>query len=309
MGRVSPSLGSGWVGSGGDNSPEGKAKRLPDLWYNYITYRLQGRLSQVKRLVIAFLVIGILLLGACAPTRISEPPIPAHFTTYTDELGLFSISYPPDWELALSEIEGLTQAAEGYSKAIGSEGSLKGGSRAVFLAGVPYGTGYNPNVSVIILPSGEGNWKLEDLVEAAVQRGYMKDAEEYHEFSRTKTVVDGREAIILDCEAKYPVIGSGHLLIMYVRDNDNNLVWGVTCGVLSSKDFSDFETDFHAIVRSLRILKSSTTSQVGGGMLDAILGGRMLDTILTAAIVALPLAIICGLVAVIRGLIQRRKMR
>ena len=36
---------------------------------------------------------------------------------------------------------------------------------------------------------------------------------------------------------------------------------------------------------------------------------EMLDTILTEAIVVLPLAIICGLVAVIRGRIKRRKMR
>ncbi len=207
----------------------------------------------MKRLILAILVIGVLLLGACAPTSVSDSAIPVHFTTYTDEAGLFSISYPPDWELALSQIEGLTRDVEDYLKGIGSEGSLEGG-RVVFFAGITYETGHNPNVSVVVTPSGEGEWKLEDLVEAVVQRGYMKDAEEYHEFSRTKIVVDGREAIILDCEAKYPLVTAElRVLTMYLRDN--KLMWAVTCGVLPPKDFSDFENDLHAIVRSLRILK------------------------------------------------------
>ncbi len=207
----------------------------------------------MKHLILAILVIGVLLLSACAPAPTSEPPIPAHFTTYTDEAGLFSISYPPDWELALSKIEGLTQDVEDYLKGIKSEGSLAGG-KVVFFAGVPYETGHNPNVSVVVTPSGEGKWKLEDLVEAVVQRGFMKDAEEYNEFSRAKTVVDGREAIILDYEAKYPLfLGELHALTMFLRDN--KLVYVVTGSVLSPKDFSDFESDLHAIVRSLRILK------------------------------------------------------
>ena len=38
---------------------------------------------------------------------IVEPEIPAHFSTHTDEMALFSISYPPDWEPALSVMEEL----------------------------------------------------------------------------------------------------------------------------------------------------------------------------------------------------------
>jgi len=206
----------------------------------------------MKRLVLAFLVVWLLLLGACAPTRVSEPAIPVHFATYTDKAGLFSISYPPDWEIALSKIEHLTQDTEDYLKGIGSEGSLAGG-KVVFFAGIPHEAGHNPNMSVMVTPVGEGKWKLEDLVEAVVQRGYMKDAEEYHEFSRTKIIVDGREAIILDYEAKYPFLGAVRALIMFLRDN--KVGWVVGGGVLPPKDFSDYEADLHAIVRSLRILK------------------------------------------------------
>jgi hypothetical protein len=40
----------------------------------------------------------------------SEPP--AHFTTYTDEDGLFSISYPQEWEILTSRIEEVEKAIE-----------------------------------------------------------------------------------------------------------------------------------------------------------------------------------------------------
>jgi len=203
----------------------------------------------MKRLALPFLIVGLLLLGACAPASVSEPTIPAHFTTY--KLGLFSISYPSDWELASSMfIEGITRDVENYLRDIGSIGSLAGGE-VVFFGGIPYETGYNPNVNVIVILSSEGRWELEDLIDA-VQREYMNDAEEYYEFSRTKTVVDGSEAIILDCAAKYPSLGEWHSLQMFLRDNNNNLLWIVTCSVIPPKDFSDFEDDFYAIVKSLR---------------------------------------------------------
>lgn len=216
----------------------------------------------MKGIFLSILVVGLLLLCACSPARISEPPIPAHFTTYTDESGLFSISYPPEWELALSKIEAMTHETEEYMRDIGSEGSLATGGKVIFFAGIPYQTGHNPNVSIMVAPAGGTRGTLEDLVEVAVRQGYMKDAEEYHEFSRTKIVVDGRGAIILDCEAKYPLTTAElRVLTMYLRDSkvsgnfltDN--VWMVTAGVYPTNNFSDYEADLYAIVRSLRILK------------------------------------------------------
>ena len=187
-----------------------------------------------------------------ASSPLSEPPIPAHYTTYTDEAGLFSISYPPGWELDFSVIEGITEDLEAYLKDIKSKGSLTE-AKLVFFAGVPWEKGHNPNVKVIVGPSGERKYNLEDLVEIAVEQGYKKDTEEYQEFSRTKTVVDGREAIILDFDAKYPLMDRSSGLIMFIRDDTH--FWAITCGTMPPKDFSDFESDFHAIVKSLRILK------------------------------------------------------
>ncbi len=195
----------------------------------------------MKHLILAIIAIGLLLFGGCAPTKVSEPSITAHFTTYTDKSGLFSISYPLEWEPGFSLIEGNT----------------------IFVAGKPYQDGYNPNVSILLLPykqtlllpyqpADESAWKLEDFVEVKVQEE-IKLFKEYHENSRTTIVVGGKEAIVLDSQSEFPGFGTTRSLKMYVRND--KLVWEVICGVLPANNFSDFETDFHAIVRSLRILK------------------------------------------------------
>ncbi len=191
---------------------------------------------------ITFLLVGLLLLGACAPARVSDPSIPAHFTTYRDKAGLFTISYPSNWELAFSLIDN---------------------SNTIFVAGKPYQDGYNPSVSILLLPykqtlllpyqpTDDSAWKLEDFVEVKVQEE-IKLFKEYHENSRTTIVVGGKEAIVLDSQSEFPGFGTTRSLKMYVRND--KLVWEVICGVLPANNFSDFATDFHAIVRSLRILK------------------------------------------------------
>lgn len=168
------------------------------------------------------------------------PSIPANFTTYTDKAGLFSISYPSKWALALSLIEGNT----------------------IFIAGQPYQDGYNPNVSILLLPykqslllpyqPTDSAWKLEDFVEVRVQEAIKFVSKEYYEYSRTKIVVGGSEAIVVDSEST--TLGMKiRGLKMYVRNGTQ--VWMVICGVLPATNFSDYEADFHAIVNSLRILK------------------------------------------------------
>jgi hypothetical protein len=264
---------------------------------------MRVRLSQMKRLGLVFLFVWILSLVACTPTSVSEQPIPAYFTTYTDKAGLFSISYPPNWELGLSEMKGITQSLNDYWKGIKPERTPVEESAVVFFAGVPYNTGYNPNVSVLFIHAGEGKWKLEDFVEVLVQKGLMKDTEEYQIFSRNKAIVDGKEAIILEFEAKYPTMGKFHALDMYMRDG--RMLIKVGCGVMPPKDFTDFKTDLYTIVRSLRILKGTSSAEAPGDSW----GVTMLDVAIKGAITVLPLAIIAGLSVFILKLIERRKKK
>jgi hypothetical protein len=47
-------------------------------------------------LSVLVVALAIAVPGCAEKEAHTEPEIPAHFTTYTDEAGLFSISYPPD---------------------------------------------------------------------------------------------------------------------------------------------------------------------------------------------------------------------
>lgn len=204
---------------------------------------------EIKKLSLLILVIAFLPLGVCAQ---SESSIPTNFTTYIDEINLFSISFPTDWVPAFSIIESLKQWTDNYMNSIDEKGSLEK-SNIVFFGGVPLDSGhYNPNISILAEPLGDDNVKLEDMVEDLV-REYKKVAEKYREFSRTKTIIDGRKAIILEFEARFPNLVLVHCLVMFTVID--KFGWAITCTVCPPLNFYDFKVDLYAIVKSFKILK------------------------------------------------------
>ena len=217
-------------------------------------YSKVGRLRYMMFCALSGLLVALMTaVPGCAeekPPPLAEPAIPAHFTTYTDEANLFSISYPPDWELALSLIEGLEQATKEIIKSIETDVPLERSS-AIFFVGVPTEEGYAPNVNIGVESLPGGGWTLDEAVEASI-RGIKQVVEEYHEFSRVKTTVGGREAVIIDSEVDFPGLGRLRALQMCVLVG--KVAWFVTC-TPPAGEFSQWEDDFHDIVRSLRILK------------------------------------------------------
>ena len=98
----------------------------------------------MKRLALTFLIVWFLLLSGCgAPatptTPVSEPLIPTHFATYTDEARFFSISYPPDWMPFPSSLEGIPVSKD-FFKVYDSDASLVG-LFFVFIAEAPRESG------------------------------------------------------------------------------------------------------------------------------------------------------------------------
>ena len=219
-----------------------------------------SREAEVKTKWQPFLFVGLILLltssviGCPAPVVeepvVEEPPIPAHFTTYTDEANLFSISYPPDWELALWAIEDLEQFTKELIESIESGLPLERVS-AIFFAGVPTETGYSPNVNIAVESLPGVGWTLDKYVEAGI-RELKVFVEDYHEFSRVKTTIGEREATIVEYEGTLPQLGKFHWLLMSILVGET--AWTVTCATELGK-FDESEDDFYAIVRSLRILK------------------------------------------------------
>lgn len=179
-----------------------------------------------------------------------EPAIPTHFTTYTDELGLFSISYPPEWEPDLGVIEETEQAIEDIISSIASDLPV-GEASLLFMAGLPTIIGHNPNVNIVVEPLS-GIMLTHDEVVTAEIEGLKAVISDYHEFSRVKTTIDNRTATIIELQGT--IAGFGTYRYVQMVFIVSKTVWVVTCTALPD-EYSKWEDDFDAIVRSLRILK------------------------------------------------------
>lgn len=209
----------------------------------------------IRKLAITFTMTIILSLLAvsCAaptltPTTTSEPEIPAHFTTYTSE-GLFSISYPPDWVPATSIMGEVFEATKEWMESIAPETQMEG-VQILFLGGILTEEGYYPGVNIVIGPRSAGYWALDEIVEVESQWG-RENLQKYREYSQVRTVVDGRDAIIVDCEDYDPDMGTWRTIQLYMTKD--KFLWVVTCSA-ESDDFNDYEDTFSDIVRSIRIL-------------------------------------------------------
>jgi len=193
-------------------------------------------------------IIVIVVIATHTPTSMEpEPAIPAHFTTYTNEWGLFSISYPPEWELDLESMEETEQSCQEIISSITSDIPV-GEAHFLFMAGLP---GEGSNVNIVVEPLPATISAHDEMVAVAIESLKLV-VSDYHEFSRVKTTIDNRTATIIDCQATAAGLGTYHWVFMCCIVNKT--MWSVTCTTLPD-DYNEWEDDFDAIVRSLRILK------------------------------------------------------
>lgn len=206
---------------------------------------------------IAVFVVGAVVSAVmvAAPSSVArqevltsgEPDIPSHFSTHTEE-GVFSISIPAEWSVAPDVI------VEEWAKAI-AESLTSGGDSAdveyLFLAGVMSSDGYYPAVSVVTYPRTLLAWTLDAVVRGESQ-WERENMQGYHEHSQVKTLVGGKEAILVNWEVQEPGRGMWQYFELYTLDG--GVVWKVTCASQKG-DFDTFAGDFDSVVRSLRILR------------------------------------------------------
>ena len=121
----------------------------------------------------------------------------------------------------------------------------------LFIAGLPTVTGLNPNFNIGVSPLPETMWTHDELVTAAIE-GHKEVFPDYHEFSRVKTTVGNRTATIIEFQGSVTGLDTYRFVQMICLVGKT--VWGVTCTTLPD-DYSEWEDDFDAIVRSLLILK------------------------------------------------------
>jgi hypothetical protein len=180
-----------------------------------------------------------------------DPEIPPTFTTYTDYTELFSISYPSDWDLALNYIPDFEKDTKEIANSLKTGLPIERHS-TIFIA---YGNNCiscvstNIVVEPILEQTSEGVSTLDQMVEAIVMRMKIEPFQDYREFSRVRTTIDGREAAIVDCEA-IAYEKKRHYIILITLAGKT--AWRVVCSS-TAEDYASWEKDFYAIVRSLRI--------------------------------------------------------
>jgi hypothetical protein len=202
------------------------------------------------------LIVSTFLLPTigCSPKALAtEWTTPADFDTYTDESNTFSISYPSDWVVDISLHREGKISFEEYSKGIAPHISLEN-INIVFNAGLPCGIGcYHPSCNIVVGPATGYNSIQEFYV---WQKIIMEsNVDDYKEFARETTVIDGRESIISESEATTEIGETsirGHGLVLSTLLDDT--VWTVSCGLNPEiADYAEYGDDFQNVVRSLRL--------------------------------------------------------
>jgi hypothetical protein len=117
----------------------------------------------------------------------------------------------------------------------------------VFMGGEVIDATYNAIVTVAIDP--KSIYPLPSIVDSTVQ--WLKtNTSQFTEYSRTKTIIGGEDAVILCCH--YNQADSGLLRYTMSFVAGDKFIWTVVCAVESNNSASYLDT-FDAIVRSLRI--------------------------------------------------------
>ena len=181
-----------------------------------------------------------------AETPQPKPEITTSYIIYTDESNYFSISYPPDWEMALSNIGMDDEKLKNIIDNLQTDKPIESPS-TIFFAGYRKADGFDPWLNIVVEKA------FEDTVDIFV-RSMMQATQSYftgyREFSRVKTTVDGKDAIIVEWEGALEEQDRRHFVQMFMMIDGT--VWTVTCKA-SPEDFARWRNDFYAIVRSFEI--------------------------------------------------------
>jgi hypothetical protein len=205
----------------------------------------------IRRLYLTtFIIISMFLamvaLGSCKPdSDLGEYNVPNTYTTYKDENGLYSISYPSDWwtvasrgsKTSLDYFKVQSDSLYEYwnhrdtSKIPYSKDGW--GSWSLFRAGKKNTNSNTMSLGVYVLLDGEGT--KEQFYNRALE------TTNYKAYLRETLRIAGREVAIFSLPNRSVVSA-----VIF-----NQTCWVTGCGVLDSQD----EKDSQIIVRSLRVLK------------------------------------------------------
>jgi hypothetical protein len=216
------------------------------------------RIANLFLLLVAFSLLAACESAPVEPPPLLEPSVPSHFTTYTADGGLFSISYPSDWEVPLDLIPEMKEAAVNLFRESITPEMAEDVQEATILfvaGGVKTEMGYNPNVNVIAECTEHATGSLDRLV-AVSEQEFKQSVRDFKELSRWKTTLGGHDAIVVEFEYTLPSQPLRcRYLLMIMRAQRS--MWFVTCTVLPPLEFDDVRDDLVAVINSLRVLDNA----------------------------------------------------
>ncbi|MEJ2487559.1 MAG: hypothetical protein P8Y68_17695 [Anaerolineales bacterium] len=173
---------------------------------------------------------------------------PANYLTYTDSTSLFSVSYPPTWEVN-SDPSGVDVGSMEVLIEKVNSGTLDEAGPILFL-GVPQEIGFNPTCNIVVEPIDETNPSLQKIMDETV--ALMGDLwEDFQEIRSDTQVLDGRESAILEYRA---TISGVKVQSVFLVTINGDVLWTNGCLIrLDTQKYSEYENDFDSIVRSLII--------------------------------------------------------
>lgn len=177
----------------------------------------------------------------------SWPAVPPNYLTYEDDTGLFSISFPPDWQ---ANPPGITSTP------------LLPGTDVVesIKSGIPLAS--TGSVAYLNAPSGaawcvvqagpllDKHRTVEEV--AAEQRDEIRQyASRIDLIQEESILVDGRESVIQELELNLGGVKTHSLALVM---NYANTTWTTTCTIDTTVSvYAEYQAAFYSILGSLRI--------------------------------------------------------
>jgi len=174
--------------------------------------------------------------------------IPANYISHTDETGLFTVSYPSNWEEIPNPI-GVDEGEMQYLIEKTNQGILDDAG-PVYFWGFPSEGNFNPICSLVVEPRDESQPNIQQVMDETTSimgelwSGFQQVSLEYEN-------IYGREVAILEYTATISETQAHSLVLMTI---DGDVIWTNSCIVRSlSVDYNWYERTLNNIVRSLEI--------------------------------------------------------
>ncbi len=194
---------------------------------------------------------------ACGGGRITIPPletkptptVPASYVSFTDPVGLFSISYPREWKVEFSSLNIPRKDATNIVETILASkrsGSYLGG--AVILFATLPSSGRDYSASINIHASSASKEPLDKQMEDELNQIAKFQDRRIHKVA--KIPIDGRESIFRDVEEGFP-----NLRYIEVDVPDSNILWTLYCYIWSPPFKENTLKTCESVLRTFRILQ------------------------------------------------------